>query len=117
MNRAYRDRDQAGGSIRKYSDRSCNSCANILNDIDRLALGDLSVDGDRFRLQNSEASPISADGRILVDFRYSSDPYIEVDRAGGRRAVDPGSNDQDAQAVLRRQGAEWRLFGLRLVPA
>ena len=115
VNRGYQNLDSS--RISDLGTASCNSCSNITQDIERLRASKLTVPGSRFRLSSAEASPPQEDGRVLVDFRYSGDPYVEVSASGQSNPAEPATVDQDAQAVLRWDQTRWSLLGLRLVGA
>ena len=113
VNGGYQNLDPS--RIRDLSAASCNSCSNITQDIERLRASKLTVAGSRFRLSSAESSPPQEDGRVVVDFRYSGDPYVEVSATGQSNEAEPATVDKDAQAVLRWDGTRWSLLGLRLV--
>ena len=101
--------------VQSLSAADCNSCANIVKDIERLRDADLRVAGDRFKVAFAEAAPAEADGSIIVDFRFSSDPYVEKDASGKQVREEPAQKDQDAQVKLMRRGGGWIVAGIRTV--
>lgn len=115
VNRSYALLDPA--PVRALSAPDCNSCKNIIEDIERLKAAGLTVAGDRFRLEFAEAPPVGADASAIVDFRFDADPYVEKDAAGKVVRDLPSQEDQDGQAKLVRQGTGWVLSGLRIVEA
>ena len=101
--------------VAALSASECNSCANILKDVVRLREAGLRVAGDRFKILFAEASPPDPDGSIIVDFRFSSDPYVEKDASGKQVREEPAQKDQDAQAKLIRRGDGWVVTAIRTV--
>jgi hypothetical protein len=101
--------------IDALSDPACGSCANIVADVKRLTDAGSKVSGKRFNLQFIEAAPPDPDGSVVVDFRFSSDKYVEVDAAGSTLRTEPPQVDQDAQAKLIRRGSSWIVVAIRTV--
>jgi len=113
VNEAYATGNTAG--IDALSDPACGSCANIVADVDRLAAADHKVGGERFKLHFIEAAPPEPDGSVIVDFRFSSDKYVEVDASGNVLRTEPPQLDQDAQVKLLRRGSAWTVVAIRTV--
>lgn len=101
--------------IEVLSTTACNSCDNIVADIERLRDAGLRVYGKRFKLVFAEASPAESDGSIVVDFRFSSDPYLERDASGATVREEPAQIDQDAQVKLVRRNRAWAVEAIRTV--
>jgi hypothetical protein len=115
VNSAYRDLDPS--MVHALSDPECNSCASIVEDINRLREAGLTVAGDRYRLDFVATPGLQPGEPVIVDLRFDGDAYVEVGRDGARGSSYPPTIDQEGQARLTRSGIEWRLLGLRLVPA
>ena len=113
VNLAYATGDAAGVSA--LSDSACGSCANIVADVRRLADADHRVTGQRFKLEFAEAAPPDIDGDVIVDFRFSSDPYVEIDGSGATIRSEPPQVRQDAQVMLRRGETSWTVVAIRTV--
>ncbi len=113
VNDAYASGDPA--QVIALSDSSCGSCANIVADIERLNNAGLRVEGHRFKLRFAEAAPPDTDGSVIVDFRFSSDAYVEVNTAGETRLTEPPQVDQDAQVKLLWRHSSWIVLGIRAV--
>jgi len=113
VNGAYSTSDAA--AVTSLSGPDCNSCRSIVADVERLASAQTSVAGQRFKISFVATAPVLPDGGFVVDFRYSSDPYVEMTAAGEVRRDEPPQIDQDAQARLVRQDDRWSLSGIQLV--
>lgn len=113
VNSSYSSLDAA--PVRALSASDCNSCKNIIDDIERLESSGLSVAGNRFTLDYAEAPPPDGDGSVIVDFRFDSDPYVERSRDGQVSRNNPAKKDQMGQAKLIRRQGEWLMQGLRLL--
>ena len=113
VNEAYASRDSS--RVVELSAASCNSCQNIIDDVERLAASELTIDGRRFKIAFAEAPPANPDGSIFVDFRFSSDPYVERNEAGDLVRQEPAQIDQDAQVKLVRRGSTWVVDAIRTV--
>lgn len=111
INAAYASKDTA--QVAALSAPECGSCANVVEDIERLERAGLSVDGQRFKLAFAEAPPADSDGTIVVDFRYTSDPYVETDGAGKVVRRLPAQVEQDAQVKLGRSANAWVVLAIR----
>jgi hypothetical protein len=114
VNRGYKTRDV--DTIRRLSHPDCNSCQNIMDDIERLRSAGLQVAGERFRLDYAETAPFVAGQPVFVDFRFSSDRYAELAADGSVRLDAPPRTGVLAQARLIRSDARWLMYGLREVP-
>ena len=113
VNEAYATGDPS--AVAALSDASCGSCANIVADVERLEGAGLRVGGSRFRVRFAEASPPESDGSVIVDFRFSSDEYVEVDASGVKVRTEPAQVNQDAQAKLLWRGSGWIVTAIRTV--
>ena len=71
------------------------------------------MDGKRFDISFAEATQPDPDGSVIVDFRFSSDPYVEVDETGKAIRTEPAQVDQDAQAKLAWRGTGWVVTAIR----
>lgn len=102
--------------VRELSAAECGSCANIVSDIERLREAGLRVEGLRFKIAFAEAPPADPDGSIIVDFRFSSDPYVEQDENGATLRQEPAQTNQDAQVKLvPRPSGGWIVEAIRTV--
>ena len=115
VNQAYEDLDPR--PVEAASTSACGSCEAVVSDIERLREAGLRVAGDRFKIVFAEAAPADVDGSIIVDFRFSSDPYVETDGAGKVVREEPAQIDQDAQAKLVRRDGGWVVDAIRTVDA
>jgi hypothetical protein len=111
VNVAYRDLDAA--SVRAWAGDECQSCENIAADIERLRAADLRVPGDRFKIAFAEAAPPEPDGSIVVDMRFSSDPYVETAADGSEMREEPAQIDVDAQVKLLQRQGRWIVTAIR----
>lgn len=111
VNAAYANLDAA--EVRRLSQPECNSCANIVADVERLRNSGLFVAGQRFKVVYAEAAPAAGDGTVIVDFRYSSDPYVEQDAQGSAVRQEAAQRDVDAQALLAPAEDGWRVLAIR----
>lgn len=73
------------------------------------------VAGLRYKLSAAEAAPAGADGRIIVDFRFTDDPYVEMNDARMIVKDLPSTGTQDGQAMVLRVRDEWRVSAIRFV--
>lgn len=115
VNQAYKDFDTR--AVTALSGPQCNSCKNIVSDIDRLRSEGRKVAGERFVIEFAETAPTASDGSAIVDFRYAADRYLEVDQSGVVVRDVPPRVKQDAQVKLVRSGDGWLVSGIRLVEA
>lgn len=113
VNDAYATGDPS--QVAALSDSACGSCANIVADVERLVDAGHRVSGDRFKLKFAEAAPPEPDGSVIVDFRFSSDEYVEVNAVGDVIRSEPPQIDQDAQVKLSRRGSAWTVVAIRTV--
>lgn len=113
VNGAYASGDPA--AVAALSDPACGSCANIVADVLRLTKTGRRVAGDRFKLHFAEAASPDEDNSVVVDFRFSSDTYAEVDSAGRTVRTEPAQVRQDAQVKLDRRGGSWVVVAIRTV--
>ena len=113
INRAYSERDPE--FVRRLAASECGSCAAVATDIERLQRADHQVAGRRYIVSSAEASPPGVDGRVIVDFRFTDDPYVERDDAKKIVKDFPAQGVQDGQAMLMRVSDEWRVSAIRLV--
>ena len=113
VNGAYANSDAS--AVANLSDSGCNACRNIVEDVTRLRQIDHRVAGDRFKLDFAETRPEDAEKRVIVDFRFSSDAYVEVDASGGVVQNQAAQTAVDGQARLARTDGRWLLFGIRLI--
>lgn len=114
VNQAYASGDAS--TVTALSASECESCKNIAADVRRLGAAKLMVDGSRFKVAFAEAAPAEADGSIIVDFRFSSDPYVERAKDGSAVREEPAQVDVDAQVKLRRRGSAWEVYAIRTLP-
>lgn len=114
VNGAYRTLDPA--LVAAASTEECGSCGNIVKDVRRLKASSLSVAGPRFTLDYAEAAPPEADGSVIVDFRFSSDPYVERNETDSVVREEPAQVGQDAQVKLVRRSNSWAVMAIRTVP-
>ena len=115
VNRAYETMDTR--TITALSASQCNSCKNIVSDIERVREAGHEVAGQRFVIEFAEAAPAGSDGDVVVDFRFSADRYREMDNSGQViRDVAPRVK-QDAQVKLIRSGDGWLVSGIQMVEA
>jgi hypothetical protein len=103
--------------IANLSDDGCGSCASVAKDVARLVGVGHSVDGQRYKLSVAEAAPADAEGRVVVDFRFDADPYIERDARKRIVREFPSEPSQDGQVALAQQGGQWLVQAIRLVKA
>lgn len=101
--------------VRSLSAPECGSCANIVSDIERLKAASTRVPGQRFKVAFAEAAQPEPDGSVIVDFRFSSDPYVEISSSGAVVQQQPAQINQDAQAKVRRSGSSWVVTAVRTV--
>jgi hypothetical protein len=113
VNQAYESLDPA--SVQAHSTSACGSCDAIVTDVERLRDARLRVPGQRFKIGFAEAAPAEADGSIIVDFRFSSDPYVETDAGGEVVREEPAQVDVDGQAKLIRRDGGWAMEAIRTV--
>ena len=113
VNRGYETLDPI--EITTYSDPACNSCKNIVNDIERLKASELRVGGQRFVIEFAVTSQIEPGKPAIVDFRFNADTYREVDASGKVVREFPAQRKQDAQAAMIRSGDGWLVYGLRML--
>ena len=113
VNAAYKTQDTS--AVEALSHADCGSCANVVKDVQRLKAAGTKVAGQRFKISFAEAAPAAPDGTIVVDFRFSSDPYKEVGGDGEVVREEPAQVDQDAQVKLRRQAGSWVVVAIRTV--
>jgi hypothetical protein len=111
VNQAYLELD--AGPVRLWAGAECRSCENIASDIERLRGADLRVPGDRFKVAFAEAAPPEPDGSIVVDMRFSSDPYIETASDGSQVREEPAQVDVDAQVMLKQRSGRWLVTAIR----
>ena len=113
INDAYLERSP--DRVRTLSTPECGSCTAVVNDIGRLAAEDHQVAGRRYIVESAEAAPPLADGRVVVDFRFTTDPYVEVDRQ--KRVVKDFAAEpaRDGQMMLEPQSGMWRVLAIRLL--
>ncbi|TAL21867.1 MAG: hypothetical protein EPN99_06845 [Frankiales bacterium] len=97
------------------STEQCDSCKNIVDDIERLRDAGLIVAGERFKIAFAEAPPVNADGSVIVDFRFTSDPYVERNAEGEVVRQEDAQVDQDAQVKLVRREGGWAVDAIRTV--
>jgi len=113
LNRAYAERRPE--IVTGLATDACKSCAATAADIQRLRDADHTVAGRRYILSSSEAPPADPDGKTLVDFRFTTDPYVEVDSSGKVAQEFPEEPTQDGQILLTRVAGAWRADGIRLL--
>ena len=113
VNEAYASQQVA--FLSQLTSEECNACRNIVSDINRLKESKRSVAGLRFRVGPTAAAPPDASGQVVVDVRYDSDGYREVDGAGAVFRDNAAREKQDLQLALVRSGDSWLVRGLRLV--
>lgn len=113
VDEAYAALDAA--RVEALSTDACDSCKNIVDDVQRLRSAGLSVAGERFKIAFAEAPPPDVDGSVVVDFRFTSDPYVERGADGGVIRQEPAQVDQDAQVKLVRRGSAWAVEAIRTV--
>ena len=113
VNRGYETLDPT--DVARSSAPSCNSCKNIVSDIERLRSGGLRVSGRRFVIEYAETAPLQANGAAIVDFRFAADSYQEVDSNGVVVRQEDAQSKQDAQVKLVRSGVGWLVSGIRMV--
>ena len=100
--------------VAALSDDACNSCKNIIGDVERLAAAGRKVEGRRFNVQFAEAAPPGPDGKFIVDVRYTADRYLEVDTQGSV-VRDVAAQVKDAQVLLIRDTGGWLIGGIQTV--
>lgn len=105
VNQAYATLDAA--QVAALSGTECASCANVVADVERLRDASVTVAGSRFKIAFAEAAPSDEDGSIVVDLRFSSDPYVEVSADGTTVREEPAQVDVDAQVKVVRQAEAW----------
>lgn len=113
VNRAYKARDP--DIVRALSTVECGSCDAVAGDIERLRTEDHTVAGSRYLLTFAEAAPAEEQGRIIVDFAFSADPYVERDSEGSVVQDYPAQAVQEGQAMLTRVSGAWRVNAIQLV--
>lgn len=95
----------------------CGSCAAVAKDVARLADEGHSVGGRRYVLSSAEAAPADAQGRVVVDFRFEADPYVERDAQARTVREFPSESAQDAQIAMAQVDGRWLVRAIRLVKA
>jgi hypothetical protein len=105
------------GTLEQFNGAECDSCANIVNDIERIRTLGHTVRGDRFKIGFVATAPALVDGSFIVDFQFSSDAYIERAASGEVVKAEPAQVAQDAQARVRQVGESWTILGFRYVDA
>ena len=114
VNEAYAQNDAA--DIRRLSAPSCGSCVAVAKDVERLAVEQHLVAGSRYILSSAEAAPTRADGQVVVDFRFDSDPYVEVDLSGVEVKRFPAETERDGQILVSRSATgDLLVAAIRLV--
>jgi hypothetical protein len=111
VNQAYVELDAA--AVRAWAGDQCKSCENIAADVERLRAANLRVLGERFKIAYAEAAPPEPDGSIVVDMRFSSDPYIETAADGSQVREEPAQVDVDAQVKLEQRSGRWLVTAIR----
>lgn len=102
------------GPVAALSDDECNSCKNIIGDVERLTAAGSKVEGRRFNVQFAETAPPGPDGKFIVDVRYAADRYLEVDSQGSV-VRDVAAQVKDAQVLLVRDSGGWLVGGIQTV--
>ncbi len=113
INDAYAAREAR--TVQELSTQDCGSCAAVISDISRLADADHRVAGRRYVLSFAEAAPPLSDGRVLVDFRFTADPYIERDAQDQLVKEFPADPARDGQMPLAPAASSWRVTAIRLL--
>ncbi|MEX2290413.1 MAG: DUF6318 family protein [Mycobacteriales bacterium] len=115
VNRAYVARDAT--VVQRLSTSACGSCAAVVGDIQRLRREGHQVAGQRYKLTFSEAAPADSEGRMIVDFGFTADPYVERDSSSAIVKEFPEKGPQEGQTMLVRVDDQWRVAAVRLVTA
>ena len=113
VNEAYARRDAA--DVRRMSAPECGSCAAVAQDVDRLAARNHVVAGRRYIVSFAAAAPARTDGKVVVDFRFDSDPYVERDSTGELVQDFPAERARDGQVLVDPALGRLRVTAIRLV--
>ena len=113
VNRAYLDR--RSDPVQELSSPNCGSCAAVIKDIDRLAAAGHQVSGRRYVLGAAEAAPALPDGRVVVDFRFSTDPYVERNARDEVVQQFPAEPARDGQMLVSPEEDAWVVTAIRIV--
>lgn len=113
INDAYLQR--SAQPVRELSSQECGSCAAVIADISRLSAANSRVAGRRYILSAAEAAPPLPNGRVVVDFRFTADAYVERDPQGRMVQRFPAEDARDGQVMLEPIAGSWRVTAIRLL--
>lgn len=101
--------------VERLASPECGSCAAVIADIRRLMTQDHRVAGRRYIVASAAAAPALGDGRVIVDFRFTTDPYVERDTDNAVVKEFPAQPARDGQVMLERNKDLWRVDAIRLL--